>query len=422
MSGVVTARTGDDVVREASQLLRRGASVEVFEVDPKTRAQTCIARLTPESLPDIDDTDDLPYWTDRNAVMALLWAEPEQPVQQPEASTEVAVIETGEVETGHIVDVDHELSEAARERIIAGVAANTRRAYSLQLERYAAWCAEHGRTALPATPETLAEFVSHLCDLDLGPASIQQAIAAVRTAHRLAGHRGKPDTKLALDALRGHRKQRAEQGARTRKAPPITQEMLRAMIDASPADALVGLRDRVLLVIGWAMMGRRSELAALRVGDIAETPDGIEILIRVSKTDQDAHGAVVPIPRGSHGATEPVRVIRAWLEALAERGADVGQESRLLRSVDRHGHPSEAIDSESINRVVRAAALRAKVPNAERITAHSLRAGGATSAYRAGAPVSVIAQHGRWSEKSPVVLGYIRAVDQWADNPMRGLL
>jgi hypothetical protein len=71
-----------------------------------------------------------------------------------------------------------------------------------------------------------------------------------------------------------------------------------------------------------------------------------------------------------------------------------------------------------IGDLVRRAAERAGLPHPEQ---YSLRAGGATAAYRAGAPVSVIAAHGRWSPTSPVVLGYIRAVDRWADNPMKGV-
>lgn len=55
-------------------------------------------------------------------------------------------------------------------------------------------------------------------------------------------------------------------------------------------------------------------------------------------------------------------------------------------------------------------------------TAHSLRAGGATIAYMNGAPIATICQMGRWKPGSPVVLGYIRAVDQWKDNPFRGVL
>ena len=47
--------------------------------------------------------------------------------------------------------------------------------------------------------------------------------------------------------------------------------------------------------------------------------------------------------------------------------------------------------------------------------------GGATAAHKVGAPVSVIAEHGRWAKESPIVLGYIRAVDRWTDNPMHGV-
>lgn len=335
--------------------------------------------------------------------------------------SEIEPYRGGELEQQH-GDADRAVSESTIARIVDGTSANTRKAYDRQANRFSAWCREQQRSALPCTAETLAEYVSHLCDEGVGPSSIEQAIATIRTAHRLAGFEHQPDTTAARKVLRARRRQLAEQGTRTRKAPPITLEMLRAMIEASPTDTLVGLRDRVLLVLGWAMMGRRSELAELRIGDVAETPDGLEVTVRMSKTDQDARGEVVPIPRGSHADTDPVRVISAWLAALAEHGVTVDDpNARLLRSVNRWGKPGLAIDGESINRAVRAAAIRAKVPNAERVTAHSLRAGGATSAYKAGAPVSVIAQHGRWSENSPVVLGYIRAVDKWTDNPMRGI-
>ena len=71
--------------------------------------------------------------------------------------------------------------------------------------------------------------------------------------------------------------------------------------------------------------------------------------------------------------------------------------------------------------LVQAAAKRAKLPHADTYSAHSLRAGGATAAYRAGAPVSTIAAHGRWAAGSPVVLSYIRAVDRWRDNALTGI-
>jgi integrase len=89
--------------------------------------------------------------------------------------------------------------------------------------------------------------------------------------------------------------------------------------------------------------------------------------------------------------------------------------------VNRHGHIGESLGADAVNDVVRQLAAGAGVLNAERYTAHSLRAGGATVAYAAGVPISVIAAHGRWNIKSPVLLGYIRAVDRWKDNAMRNV-
>lgn len=310
------------------------------------------------------------------------------------------------------------MSERTRERIADGVAANTRKAYGRQWLDFTAWCAEHDRTALPATGETLAEYAATLADLNRSPATIEQALAAIRTAHRTAGHVGQPDTTAARLVLRSHRRQRAETGQRKRKAPPVTIEALRAMVETCDPTTVKGLRDRVVLVLGLAMMGRRSELVALNLDDVRETSDGLEVLIRASKTDQDAEGAEVAIPYGQHADTCPVRLVRAWREALAERGITSG---RLLRSVTRHGRPGVSMSADAVGDVVCERAKVANLPNAEDYSAHSLRAGGATAAYRAGAPVSVIAAHGRWSEGSPVVLGYVRATDRWRDNPMRGV-
>jgi integrase len=232
------------------------------------------------------------------------------------------------------------------------------------------------------------------------------------------GYKGAPDADAARLALRSHRRDRADVGQRTRQAPPITIDALRAMIDATDPDAPAGERDRLVLVIGLAMMGRRSELVALNLSDVVETDDGLEVFIAKSKRDQDAKGAVVAVPRGSHPDTDPVRLLRRWRDVLAAQGITSG---RLLRSITRHGRIGDRLSAAAINDIVGNAALRAELPDADAYTAHSLRAGGATSAYRAGVPVSSIARHGRWAPNSPVVLGYIWSVDRWRDNPMRAV-
>ncbi len=328
----------------------------------------------------------------------------------------------GELATRTPLDVvavhsDNVVSDRTSALIAAATPVNTRRAYARAWNAFTAWCAVQGRTSLPATAETLAEYVTHLTeDRALSPASVEQAIAAIRRNHRAERYDGQPDTQGALVVLRGYKCRRADEGHTTQQAPPVTIDALRRMIDACDPETLIGARDQLVLVLGLAMMARRSELCSLRWEDVTATEDGLEIRVRRSKTDQDARGAVVAVPRGQHADTDPVRLLRRYREAL---GVDTGP---LLRSVTRHRQAgSGPLSPDAVHRIVRGAAERAGLDNPERYTAHSLRAGGATVAYKAGHPVSTIAAHGRWAPASPVVLGYIRAVDQWQSNPMNGV-
>ena len=99
----------------------------------------------------------------------------------------------------------------------------------------------------------------------------------------------------------------AKQGKR-----PATADVLTAMLALCPA-ALAGHRDRALLALGFAGAFRRSELVALEVADLVETPDGLRVTIRRSKTDQEGQGAEVAIPRGYR--LRPVEAVQSWLAA-----------------------------------------------------------------------------------------------------------
>ncbi|NUR92150.1 MAG: site-specific integrase [Nonomuraea sp.] len=202
------------------------------------------------------------------------------------------------------------------------------------------------------------------------------------------------------------------------------------MVDALPDGTPTGRRDRAILVLGFALMGRRSEITDIDIDDLTFTADGLELYVPFSKTDQDAQGESVAIPYGQHPQTCPVRVTRAWLADLTGAGVTTGP---LFRPIDRHGriaaraHPvagrghRERLTPQSINLIVKRAAAAAGLVHADAYTAHGLRAGGATSAAKAGAPMSAITRHGRWADGSPVVAGYIRQADKWNDNPLHGI-
>jgi site-specific recombinase XerC len=91
------------------------------------------------------------------------------------------------------------------------------------------------------------------------------------------------------------------------KAPLLTKD-LRKIVEDLP-EGLIGVRDRALLLVGYAGGFRRSELAALMVDDASFTDDGIVVNLRYSKTDQEGQGRKVGIPWGSNPDTCPVSVL-----------------------------------------------------------------------------------------------------------------
>ncbi|WP_306368474.1 integrase [Nocardiopsis sp. CC223A] len=228
---------------------------------------------------------------------------------------------------------DAEPTPSAAARVADGWAPSTRTGYARDWTAFTSWCADAGRTPLPATAETLASYVDRLATAGAAPATIDRALGAIASRHHADGHG--LTTKAARMALRSYTRQWTKEGGRRRRAPALTVEELRPMLQAAGED-LRGLRDRTLLLLGYAMMARRSEPAALDTCDLRTLPEGLEVFVAASKTDRDAAGVTVAVPYGTHLLTCPVRTAIAHHRALAE--ADAGQ-GPLSRSIDRHGRP-----------------------------------------------------------------------------------
>lgn len=325
------------------------------------------------------------------------------------------------------------LSASTAERIRRSVPAETRRAYAGDWRRFTDWAAGRGLAPLPAAPQTLAEYAAALADADRAPSTTERALAAIATAHRSAGH-PRPDNTLARAVLRDHRRQRAAAGRGVRKAAPVTVGVLRRLITEACAIERngikypAGVRDRALLLLGFALGVRRSELVAIDIADLAFTDDGLQVTIRRSKTDRDSAGRIVAVPNGQHPETCPVRAVKAWCAWLAERGHTTGP---LFVRIDRRGvigHVATGrgtadgrLTGQAVSYIVNRAAQLAEIDAAACWSGHSLRRGFATEAYRAGADPLRIARHAGWADGSPTLLGYVEDVDRWNANPLIGV-
>jgi integrase len=137
---------------------------------------------------------------------------------------------------------------------------------------------------------------------------------------------------------------------------------------AALADAdLKGLRDRAILLLGFAGAFRRSELVALDVGDLEFCESGMRVHIRRSKTDQEGAGHTIAIVPGSVAC--PVRAVRAWLEASKITAGP------LFRPIGKGGRiGTERLADHTVVRVVKASARRVGL-DPKLFAGHSLRSG-----------------------------------------------
>lgn len=294
---------------------------------------------------------------------------------------------------------------------------NTTRAYGTDWRAWLEFTAAKDLPATAASRGTLRAFVAWLWDRGAAPSTIDRRLAGIvvtlRREHRVTIN--PDDTRAARELLKdyGRRAAAEQQSPRGRgQAAPLLLPDLRRISAACP-DTLDGIRDRALVLLGFAIAGRRSEVAGLLVRDVQDDANGLVVEVRVSKTKP----RTVAVPYGSNPLTCPVRAWRAWAEAAGLDDPD----GSAFRRVDRHGRLLGALSGAAAGEVVTRAAARAGVE--ARLTGHSVRAGLATEARRAGKDRKAIAATTGHVPNSAVLDRYLRTVDRWSndDNALMGI-
>jgi site-specific recombinase XerD len=266
------------------------------------------------------------------------------------------------------------IADRATEFVQHSKAKNTIRAYSSDWSDFEGWCKTHGQSSLPATPETVALYVTDLATTHK-TSTITRRISAISQAHQIAQFETPTKSAQVRLVLAGIRRTK---GTAHKGKSPILVDDLRRMLERLPEN-LLGVRDRALLLIGFSGAFRRSELVALDADAVAITRDGLVVTIRRSKTDQEAEGRKIGIPYGAHLESCPVRSLQEW---LAKSGISEGP---LFRPVDRFGHvASFRLSAAAVAEIVKRYVSRVGLSAAD-FGGHSLRSGLATSAAMAGA-------------------------------------
>jgi len=273
--------------------------------------------------------------------------------------------------------------------------ASTRRAYRSDFEAFRKWCEARNLSALPAAPNTLAAFIATEAKRGIKVSSLERRLCGIRYAHLLAGHSPPNQSEAVKATFRGVRR---TIGSAAKRKEPITAERIRAMVKHAPNN-LFGLRDRALLLLGFAGAFRRSELVGLDVSDLKEIPPGLQVHIRHSKTDQEHLGQIIGILRGTDEC--PIKAVKVWLKA------SVITCGLVFRSISKGGRVSgHRLTDRAVAEIVKFYAQQIGLDPAS-VSAHSLRAGFLTSAAQNGASVFKLMDVSRHKSVDSLS-GYIR--------------
>ncbi|WP_082167442.1 site-specific integrase, partial [Methylobacterium aquaticum] len=262
----------------------------------------------------------------------------------------------------------------------------TVRAYRSDAAAFTAWCARYGFRSLPASPEAVAGFLVAEAEAGRAASTIGRRLAAIKYAHRLARQPDPTDDEAVRATMKGIRR---KVGTAPDQKAAATADIVTAMLMRVP-DTLTGKRDKALLALGFAGAFRRSELVALDVADLREDPEGLWVLVRRSKVDQEGAGFEKAIPHGRF--IKPVALLRDWLDAAGITEGPVfrpvSRSGRVRANAENSGI-APRLTTQAVADIVKRYATAAGL-DAATFGAHSLRAGYITTAAERGADLVCI--------------------------------
>lgn len=296
------------------------------------------------------------------------------------------------------------LSKLVSELVRDSLAPNSRRAYASDLARYKTWGG-----LIPASPEAIAEYLA-AHQQSHAVSTLARWLASLAKAHRAIGVDDPTRSELVRSVVRGIRRLR---GSAPHQAKALLRDDLFSVLDRLGNDTRA-LRDRALLLLGFACGFRRSELTALLVTDLEFVQQGLIVHVQRSKTDQIGSGRKIGVPFGRTRHC-PVKAIENW---LAQSQITEGP---LFRSVNRAGKVSrQQLSAHAVPRILKER-LQGVGFDIEGYSGHSLRSGFVTSALQVGVSSWKIRQQTGHASDT-MMARYVRDASLFVENGAAALL
>jgi integrase len=338
----------------------------------------------------------------------------------------LVLVEASEESNLAAAEARHRLDEQASALGRAAKADATRIAYASDLRDFTVFCNRHEESAFPAMPQTVARYIAHLQAEHIGisrkeeievvpPCSVStiaRRMVAIAQAHKKAKLPNPVADPCVREIVQGLRR---EKGVAQKKKDPITLDHLRAALATIDTATLKGKRDKALLLLGFALAGRRSEIAQLNVEDLRFDTRGLRVTIRRSKTDQTGKGCPLGVPYVGDEELCAVRAVQAWLDASGIR------EGALFRTFDGGKKLTmNRIDPKDVTRLVKRVTGKAEIDGD--FSGHSLRAGFITEASSTQGVAEYDIQRVSRHKNTDIMRDYMREANIFKNAPLSMML
>ncbi len=278
---------------------------------------------------------------------------------------------------------------------------NTLRAYESDFRDFSIFCTKNGFSSIPTQPKIIALYITHLsksCKFS----TLKRRIASISVIHKLKGHYLDTKHPIIMENLLGIKR---TLGSRQKAKKPILINDLKLIIKAIDEDKI---RDKALILVGFAGGFRRSELVNIYFQDIDFVPEGVKILIKRSKTDQSGEGSIKAIPYFENQEFCPVIALKDYLNKKFSNLDKRKKEGKIFEISDK-----------SVALIIKRYAEKAGL-DSSKYAGHSLRSGFATTAAEFGAEErNIMAMTGH--KTTQMVRRYIQEANLFKNNALKNI-
>jgi len=275
---------------------------------------------------------------------------------------------------------------------------NTLRAYSSDFKDFSVFCAKNNFSSLPTDPKILALYLTHLSQISKF-STLKRRIASISVVHKMKGHYIDTKHPLIIENLLGIKR---KNGSNQKAKKPILINDLKKIIEVInqlKIKDIKKIRDKALILVGFAGGFRRSELVNIDHSDVEFVREGVKIFVKRSKTDQSGEGMTKAIPSFNTTAYCPVLHLEQWM---------------MYKELKRGKVFS--LSDKSVALIVKKYANLAGL-DGDKYAGHSLRSGFATSTAESGAEErNIMAMTGH--KTTQMVRRYIREANLFKNNAL----